>query len=147
MMRKFGRKTDHRNHLLRNLATSLILYETIDTTESKAKEIKSYVDRILARNKVADLNTIRRLNAIFFDKNAVKKIVDELIPRFEARTSGFITSFKLKNRLGDNSSMMRLELIDKKTFVNKDEKPVEKTVEPAKSKKVVKSKVEEDNGK
>lgn len=121
-MRKFGRKTDHRNHLIRNLATSLVLYETIDTTEAKAKEIKSYIDRVLARNKTTDFNAIRNLNTIFFDKNAVKKVIEELVPRFADRKSGFCKSYHLKNRAGDNSKMMRVELIGKKTIVKKDEK-------------------------
>jgi len=126
-MRKFGRKTDHRNHLIRNLATSLVLYETIDTTEAKAKEVKSYLDKVLARNKTTDFNAIRNLNTIFFDKNAVKKIIEELVPRFETRKSGFIRSYHLKNRAGDNSSMMRLELIGKKTLVKDVEKADKKS--------------------
>ena len=123
-MRKFGRKTDHRNHLVRNLATSLVLYETIETTEPKAKEVKSYLDKVLARNKTTDFNAVRSLNTIFFDKNAVKKIIEELTPRFADRKSGFIKSFHLKNRNGDNAPMMRLELIGKKTYVAKDDKAV-----------------------
>ncbi len=146
-MRKFGRKTDHRNHLIRNLATSLVLYETIDTTEAKAKEVKSYIDKVLARNKGTDFNVIRNLNTIFFDKNAVKKIIEELVPRFADRKSGFCKSYHLKNRVGDNSSMMRVELIGKKTVVKKDDKPdakaekADNTEEAVKQEKKVKEKV------
>ncbi|MFA6963686.1 MAG: 50S ribosomal protein L17 [Patescibacteria group bacterium] len=146
-MRKFGRKTDHRNHLIRNLATSLVLYETIDTTEAKAKEVKSYIDKVLARNKGTDFNVIRNLNTIFFDKNAVKKVIEELVPRFADRKSGFCKSYHLKNRVGDNSSMMRVELIGKKTVVKEDKKvetkaeKAEKTEEAVKVEKKVKEKV------
>lgn len=115
--RKFGRKKDHRDHLLRNLATSLVLYERIKTTAPKAKEVKSFVEQLIARSKAGDLNTIRELNTIFFDRNATKKVIEELLPRFKERNSGFVRSFHLENRLGDNSPMMILELMDKKVFV------------------------------
>jgi len=116
-MRKLGRKKSNREHLIRNLAASLVLYETIDTTMPKAKETKSYLDRLIARCKKADLQAVRRADASLFDKNAAKKLIVELLPRYATRNSGFIKSYHLKNRSGDNSSMMRLELVDKKTFV------------------------------
>lgn len=126
-MREFSRKKAHREHMLRNLATSLILYEKVDTTLAKAKEIKSFVERLLARSKGGELNTIRALNAVLFDRNATKKIIDELLPRYKDKKYGFIRSYHLKNRLGDNSPMMRLELVDRKVFVaNTDESATNK---------------------
>jgi len=122
MNRIFGRKKDHRDHMVRNLATSLILYERVDTTAAKAKEVKSFVDQVIARHKTNDLKTIRSLHSIFFDDKAVDKIINELIPRYQAKNSGFILSYHLKNRLGDNSEMIRLELADKKVFIAKDKK-------------------------
>ncbi len=119
MERKLSRKKAHREHVIRNMATSLVLYEYLETTEAKAKEAKSYLDKLLARSKSDDLNTRRQLAAVLFDKNAVKKVMDELIPRYTDRKSGFIKSFHLTNRLGDNAPMMRLELVDKKVFVDK----------------------------
>lgn len=120
-MRGFSRNKDHREHMMRNLATSLVLYEKVDTTEMKAKELKSYIDHILASAKKADLNAIRALNKVFFDRNATKKVIEVLVPRYQTRQSGFTRSFKLKNRLGDNSAMMRVELVDKKNFVEEKE--------------------------
>ena len=140
-MKEFSRKKAHREHMLRNLATSLILYEKVDTTLAKAKETKSYVERLLARSKEGGLNTIRSLNALLFDRNATKKIIDELIPRYKDRKTGFIHSYYLKNRLGDNSAMMRLVLVDRKVFVDKE-------VEQEKADKTEKSPVKkEKNGK
>jgi len=119
-MRKLGRKKSNREHMIRNLATSLILFETIDTTVAKAKDTKIFTEKLIsACKKQEGLNAIRKANTIFFDKNAAKKVIDELIPRYANRQSGFITSFKIKNRAGDNSEMMRLELMDKKVFVDK----------------------------
>jgi len=116
MNRKLSRKKSNREHLITNLVTSLVLFETIDTTEAKAKEAKSYLEQIIARNKSLDLSAKRRIFSTFFDKNAAKKTIEVLIPRYTERKSGFIRSYHLKNRLGDNSPMMRLELVDKKVF-------------------------------
>ena len=120
--------------MLRNLATSLVLFETIDTTEPKAKETKTFLDRILARNMGTELVNRRALLATFFDRNAVEKIINELTPRYAGRKSGYIRSFHLKSRLGDNAPMMRLELVDKKVFVN-DAKAVDTSVKTKTDKK------------
>jgi len=116
-MRKFGRDKSERSHLLRNLATSLILYEEIETTYAKGKELIPFVDRLIATGKAGDLTATRYLMENLFDKNAVRKIVKEFGARYKARTSGFVKSYRLKNRVGDNASMIKLVLIDKKTFV------------------------------
>ncbi|MFA5926814.1 MAG: 50S ribosomal protein L17 [Patescibacteria group bacterium] len=121
MNRKLGRNPDHRDHTIRNLADSLVLYERIDTTEAKAKEVKSFVDQAIARALPNDLHAQRQTRAIFFDKNAAVKVIKELVPRYSNRKSGFVKSFRLKNRLGDNAPMMRLELMDRLVFVEEAE--------------------------
>ena len=146
-MRKLSRKKPNREHMIKNLAASLVLYETIETTESKAKEVKSFLEKVIARHKSGDLNDIRSINAIFFDKIAAKKMIEELISRYQSRSSGFIRSFRLKNRLGDNAEMMRLELIDKKVFTNKDKNQDSLDKEDVKIKTTVKGKVKENAGK
>jgi len=120
MIRKLGRKKDNKEHLIRNLATSLVLYETICTTEAKAKEVKKYLETVIARNKENSLAEKRAIFSKFFDKKASQKMINELFPRYKSRQSGFIRSFHLSNRKGDNASMMRLELVDKKVFVLED---------------------------
>lgn len=116
MPRKLGRKIGHRKSLMRNLAASLVLYEKIETTEAKAKDVKSYVEQMITISKTQDLSAYRRLLAYFYDKNAAKKVYAELAKRYAERQSGFIRSYHIGNRLGDNSKMMRLELIDRKVF-------------------------------
>lgn len=133
MNRKFGRKSDHRNHMLRNLATSLILYEKVDTTEAKSKEIKSIIDRILSQSKSNDLTARRIISSYFFDKNAVRKIMDELHARYKQRSSGFVNSYHLKNRLGDNSPMVRLELVDSKIFIEEKKSDLKEAVKTEKT--------------
>ncbi len=131
-MRKLSRKKSHRTSLIRNLATSLILYESMETTLSKAKEVKGFVDTMLGKVKTDDLNTTKYLSSVLFDNNAIKKSLKELLPRYKSRTSGFVVVFKSGHRLGDSAATARVELIDKKTF----------TTEPAITKKAVSKKVE-----
>lgn len=116
-MKQLGMKKAHREHVIRNIVTSLLLYEKVDTTAIKAKEAKSFLEKILAKAKDSDLHTRRQISSVFFDKNASNKLFDELIVRYEGRKSGFIRSYKLQNRIGDNAPMIRLELVDKKVFV------------------------------
>ena len=121
-MRTLSRKKAHRTSLIRNLATSLILYETIETTLAKAKEVKTYVDDMLGRAKKNDLSSRIYLASVLFDKNAVKKINNELLSRYSERNSGFVRIIKTGNRLGDNAPTAIVELIDKKTFVKDTQK-------------------------
>jgi len=123
--------------MIKNLAASLVLYETMDTTEAKAKEVKSYLEKVIARNKQNGLSEKRAILRSFFSKDVAAKLMNELIPRYQDRKSGFIKSYRLKNRLGDNAEMIRLELVDKKVFI--EEKPA-KAEAAAESKTVVKAK-------
>lgn len=111
MRRKLGRKADYRKMMLRNLSTSLILYEKIYTTEAKAKETKSKVEKLLSVAKSNNLQARRAVAAYLLDKNASKKVFEVLIPRYTKRNTGFIESYHLDSRIGDGSRMMLLRLI------------------------------------
>jgi len=131
MKRILGRKIAQRKSLLRNLSASLVLYERIDTTAAKAKEVKSVVERLITIGKKQDLSSYRRLISYLYDKNAAKKIYRDLVPRYKNRQSGFIKSYRLENRPGDGSEIIRLELVDRKVFIIQAKKPtadVKKTV-------------------
>ena len=145
-MRTLGRKKSNKEHLIRNIATSLVLFETIDTTEAKAKEVKSYLEKVIARNKTNTLAAKRAIFAKLFDKNASDKVIKELLPRYKDKNSGFVRSFHLKNRLGDNAPMMRLELTLKKVFVPENIETIvgEKTKKVEKLDKNVDKKVKDD---
>lgn len=125
-MKQMGMKKAHREHVVRNMATSLLMYESIETTETKAKEIKSYVERIISKAMKNDLHARRQVQAVLFDKNATRKLFSELILRYKGKTSGFIKSYHVGTRIGDNASKMRLELVDMKKFVAniKDKKEI-----------------------
>ena len=126
MDRKLGRKIGHRKSLMRNLAASLVLFEKVDTTEAKAKEVKAIVDKMIGIAKKQDLASYRTLLSYFYDENAAKKLFEELAKRYENRNSGYIHMYHIGNRLGDNSKMIKLELIDRKVFVTKKADKTEK---------------------
>lgn len=135
MTRKLGRKIGHRKSLLRNLAASLVLYEKIDTTRAKAKEVRSEVERLIALGKKQNLSSYRKLIGYFYDKNAAKKVFRELSSRYGKRQSGFVRVYQLGSRLGDNSQIVRLELVDRKVFIDPNKKAEDKTKEKSPEKK------------
>lgn len=108
---KLGRKAAPRNRLLRNLATSLVLYEKIETTEAKAKAVLPMVERLITTARKNDLAARRRAKALLFDINAVSKLFEDFPARYGTRTSGFVRLTKLAPRKGDGSAMAQLELI------------------------------------
>lgn len=122
-MRKFGRKKQNREMMIRNLVTSLIIFEKVKTTQAKAKEIKPILDKLINIAKKNDLASRRKLLAYLLHKNAVKKVFEDLIERFADRLSGFSTSYHLAPRVGDGSKMMLLTLLPaKKTIKESKEK-------------------------
>lgn len=143
-MRALSRKYANRKSLLRNLATSLVLYERITTTTAKAKETKPIVERLINRSKTGDLAARRRLLAYFFDEKATKKVLEVLVPRYKDKKSGFVRIYKLGTRLGDGAEESILEL-DKAPIAPKektDDNVLEKT-----EVKDTKSNTKEKNGK
>ncbi len=112
-MSKLSRKKDNREHLIRNLVTSLILYESIKTTKAKSKKLKSEFDKLVIKAKKNDLMARRHVNGYLFDKNAYKKMFDVIVPRYKTRNSGFTRVLSFSNRLGDNSEINLVELVDK----------------------------------
>lgn len=138
MKRILGRKIAHRRSMLRNLTTSLVLYEKVDTTLQKAKEAKSIFESIISSAKSADLKSYKKISSYLFDINASRKVRDELVPRYKNRHSGFVRLYHLPNRLGDNAQMARLELIDRKVFVS-EKKKEKSAVEEEKKATIIKS--------
>lgn len=130
-----GRKKSNREHMLRNMATSLVLFEKVTTTQAKAVVVKSIIDRWITLAKKNTLASRRSLLAEVFDKNAVKKMFEVLSQRYADRPSGFTTVVKIGHRLGDSAPMVTMELIDNK-------KEVELVEEPKKAKKIKKTDTE-----
>ncbi len=110
--RKLGRDTEHRLSMLRNLVASLIEKEKVITTLPKAKEARRLLDKMVTLAKRGDLHARRQALAFLRDKKAVKKLFDELGPRFSGRSGGYSRVIKLGWRKGDAAEMAALELVE-----------------------------------
>jgi len=108
--RKLSRKRDQRWALLRSLATALILKEKIKTTEAKAKEMAGVVEKFVTRAKKADLASRKRLGQ-FFAPQVVKKLIDEIAPKYQTRNGGYTRIIKLGPRKTDGAKMAFIEFV------------------------------------
>jgi len=108
--RKLNRKKDQRKALMISLGISLILKEKIKTTEAKAKEVRGFVEKQITRARVGSLHS-RRLLAGFYPPKIVKKLVDEIAPRYKERKGGYTRIIKLGQRKTNGARMAIIELI------------------------------------
>ena len=108
--RKFSRKRDQRKSLMRNLCSQLFLHEEIQTTEAKAKELKKIAEKFLTKAKKDDLAT-RRYLLRFFPKNIVKKMIEEIAPRYKERKGGYTKVVKLPRRNSDGAELAIIKLL------------------------------------
>lgn len=110
--RKLGRRSAHRNALLRNMATSLVLHERISTTVQKAKEVRSVVEKMITLGKRGDLHSRRSAASYLYDDAAVSKLFSDLASRFKTRNGGYTRILKKGIRIGDAAQEATLELVD-----------------------------------
>jgi large subunit ribosomal protein L17 len=108
--RKLSRKRDQRKALLKSLARELFLKERIETTEAKAKELRSFAEKFIERAKEKNLPNIRYL-ARFFAKDVIKKLFDEIGPRYKERKGGYTRILKLGPRKSNGAKMAIIELV------------------------------------
>lgn len=99
-----------RKALLKSLSSALILNEKIKTTETRAKEVSRFIEKFITRAKNSDLASRRRL-AKFFPQRIVKKLVDEIGPRYKERSGGYTRVVKLGPRKSDGTKMAVIELV------------------------------------
>ena len=109
--RKLSRPTGHRLLMLRNMVTDFLRYESIRTTESKAQEVRRAAEKVITRGKNGTLHDRRQVLALLTDQGVVKKVFDELGPRFESRAGGYTRIVKLGQRKGDSAAMAIIELL------------------------------------
>ncbi len=110
--RKFDRPGDARRALLRGLVSDLLRHERMKTTEPKAKEIRPIAEKMITLGKDGSVHARRQALAYINDKDVVKKLFDEIGPRFAARPGGYTRIIKLGPRLGDGASMAQVELVE-----------------------------------
>ncbi|MFA5936193.1 MAG: 50S ribosomal protein L17 [Patescibacteria group bacterium] len=106
-----GREKGHRKALLRNLAQSVILYETVNTTLAKAKAVRPLVEKLITTGRTKTLVTRRKLASVLFIESAVNKVLEELGPRYAKREGGYTRIIKLGTRAGDGAEIAQLQLI------------------------------------
>jgi len=142
--RKLSRHTQHRELMFRNMLVSLLQYERIKTTLAKGKELRSWADRIISLGKRGTLHARRRAFALLRDKGIVKKLFDEIAPKFKDREGGYTRVYKLGWRHGDAAPLSLVELVTfahpeekKKSTITKAKEVLEK-VTPKKKEKVEK---------
>ena len=110
--RQLGRNSSHRRAMYRNMASSLLLHETIKTTLPKAKELRRVVEPLITMAKEDGVAQRRRAFDRLRDKAVVGKLFNELGPRYQARPGGYLRILKMGNRPGDNAPMALVQLVD-----------------------------------
>ena len=120
--RKLGRTSDQRKAMLRDLATSLIVSERIETTEARAKEVRSVVEKLITLGKKGDLasrrnaaKTLRNVEILNEDEStqtALQKLFGEIAERYNERQGGYTRILKVGPRRGDGAESVIIELVD-----------------------------------
>ena len=111
--RALSRSRSHRAALVRNQVTELLRHEAIVTTEAKAKEIRPVAERMITLGKKGTLHARRLAAAVLTDKTVVKRLFDDVGPRFSERPGGYTRIVKLGPRRGDGARMAHIELVEK----------------------------------
>jgi large subunit ribosomal protein L17 len=120
--RKLSRTSSHRLAILRNMVTSLIEHERIQTTDAKAKEIRRLADKMITLGKRGDLHARRQAMKVIRQKAMAKKLFENLAPKFKNIHGGYTRVIKVKRRHGDNAPVSLVEF----SILSKEEVKQEK---------------------
>ncbi len=152
--RKLSRHAQHRAWMFRNMLVSLLQHERIRTTLAKGKELRSWADRMITLGKKGTLHARRQAFAWLRDKEAVKKLFDEIAPRLKNREGGYTRIYKMGWRQGDGAPLSLVELATfshpeekKKSPVTKAKEVLGKVAPKKKEKEEKKERKEEEKGK
>ncbi len=123
--RKLGRDNKHRRSMLATLTKQVVINESIQTTETRAKEVRKFVDKMITYGKKGDLVSRRKALAFLHnDKVVVDKIFNDLAKRYENRNGGYTQILKIAQRRGDDALMVILKLVEEAKV---EEKPAKKS--------------------
>lgn len=125
--RKLGRPTDHRRAMLRGLTTYLLENGRVETTVTRAKEVRAMAEKMITIAKDGSLHSRRQVLAYVTKEDVVKKLFDEIAPKYQDVKGGYTRIIKTGTRRGDAAEMAIIELVEPKT----EEKPVKKTASKA----------------
>ena len=109
---KLGRKSEHRNAMLANLVSSLVLHGRVRTTLMKAKAACRLADRVITFGKKGTLHHRRLALAALHQKDVVAKLFKDVAPQFQGRNGGYTRIIKLNQRIGDSAKLALLEWVE-----------------------------------
>ena len=110
-VKTLDRKNGPRKALYRNLATSLVLYEHVNTTLAKAKAVRPIVEKLVTTSKDKSLTSRRKLVAYLMVEPAVNKMLEEIGPRYSDRQGGYLRIIKLGTRQGDGAEIAQIQFV------------------------------------
>ncbi|MDO5689677.1 MAG: 50S ribosomal protein L17 [Tissierellia bacterium] len=110
-LRKLGRRSDHRNAMLRNQVQSLLEHGRIETSVTRAKETRRVAEKMITLGKRGDLHSRRRAIAYIYKDEVVDKLFADIAPKYADRNGGYTRIYKLGPRRGDGTEMAILELV------------------------------------
>ncbi len=143
--RKLKRTASHRTATLRSLATSVLKHKRIKTTLAKAKETRTFVEKLITKARRNDLHSKRLIMSEIKDKEVVKELFAEIVPKIGDRPGGYTRVIRIGNRVGDAAQMAILELVDYNEVANKKaEERKEKREQKAQEKAAEKQKAAEE---
>lgn len=119
--RRLGRDSSHRKALFRNMVTSLMQHERIQTTDAKAKELRGIADRMITLGKRGDLHARRQAAGFLRDQAVTSKVFGELADRYRERPGGYTRVIKVGHRVGDAAPVSIVELVDRVDKVEADD--------------------------
>ncbi len=141
--RKLGRTSSHREALFRNQIQSLVISERIVTTLPKAKELRPIAERVITRGKHGTLHDRRWVLRWVLKRDLVKKVFDDIAPRFADRPGGYLRIVKLGPRPGDGAEMAVLELVERESVAAAQPETTKEAKAPKKEKKEPKKEAKE----
>lgn len=109
--RKFGLPSDQRRALLKGLLRALIKHGEIQTTETRAKDLRSIAEKVITTAKTNDLHSRRQARRWLNDEDMVKVLFDDVAPKFTERPGGYTRMTKIGFRRGDAAPMVKIELV------------------------------------
>jgi large subunit ribosomal protein L17 len=143
--RKLGRTASHRKATISSLITSLLKYKRIKTTLAKAKETRVFAEKLVTKARKGDLHAKKQVMDVIKDKEVVKELFSEIIPKIGDRSGGYTRVVKLGHRMGDAAQMAILELVDYNEVVTAREEEQKEKREAKAKEKEEKEKSEKDN--
>lgn len=141
--RRLGRTSSHREALFRNQLQSLVISERIVTTLPKAKELRPIAEKVITRGKHGSLHDRRWVLRWVLKRDLVKKVFDDIAPRFADRPGGYLRIVKLGPRQGDGAEMAVLELVERESAAAAQPEPAKEAKAPKKEKKEPKKEAKE----